>query len=435
MKKRNVLFCVVLALAGICQGAGFTILEQSANGMGRALAGMAADTEDPSALYFNPSTPAWSETAKISLGTHFLYVGTGYEDHGSDPIAGHHAGGNYGGWSYIPNLYYVQPITKNISFGLGFSATSGTRMDYCPKWLGRYTSIETEIAVMDMSPVIAWKITDNLSIGGGLLGEYAEMTMSRALSLPQMGATGIGYVDGQMKMQGDSVALGYTFGILYEPLAGTKIGLGYRSRMKHDVDLKARVRNGQNTKALLDNYVERGVEHYIRSDGDATLHLPTIINFGVEQQVTDRLKLMGDVSWSEWSVMKDITIKFDRPVLGTQKSKLDMKWGDNWKFAFGGTYELTDKLTIRAGLAFDKTPVKDKWRNTCLPDANRYWVSCGFGYKFNEHVTLNMAYTHLFMEHVSYTQAYEAQGGTHYLKGRAVDCSSDIYSIAVTYSF
>ena len=92
MKKRNVLFCAVLALAGICQGAGFTILEQSANGMGRALAGMAADTEDPSALYFNPATPAWSETAKISLGTHFLYVGTGYEDHGSDPIAGHHAG-------------------------------------------------------------------------------------------------------------------------------------------------------------------------------------------------------------------------------------------------------------------------------------------------------------------------------------------------------
>ena len=97
MKKRNLLFCAALALAGICQGAGFTILEQSANGMGRALAGMAADTEDPSALYFNPATPAWSETAKISLGTHFLYVGTGYEDRGSDPIAGKHAGGNYGG--------------------------------------------------------------------------------------------------------------------------------------------------------------------------------------------------------------------------------------------------------------------------------------------------------------------------------------------------
>ena len=434
VKKRNVLFCAVLALAGICQGAGFTILEQSANGMGRALAGMAADTEDPSALYFNPATPAWSETAKISLGTHFLYVGTGYEDRGSDPVAGHHAGGNYGGWSYIPNLYYVQPITKNISFGLGFSATSGTRMDYCPKWLGRYTSIETEIAVMDMSPVIAWKITDNLSIGGGLLTEYADMTMSRALSLPQLGATGLEYRDGQMKMQGDSVALGYTFGILYEPFAGTKIGLGYRSRMKHDVDLKGRVRKGQKTKELL-GMMNPGAEFYTSSDGDATLHLPTIINFGVEQKVTDRLKLMGDVSWAEWSVMKDITIKFDRPVLGTQKSKLDMKWGDNWKFSLGGTYDLTDKLTLRAGLAFDKTPVKDKWRNTCLPDANRYWVSLGFGYKFNEHITLNMAYTHLFMEHVSYTQAYEAQGSTHYLKGRAVDCSSDIYSLAVTYSF
>ena len=431
--KRNRLFCAALALAGICQGAGFTILEQSANGLGRALAGMSADTEDPSALFFNPSSPAWTDRAKISLGTHFLFVGTGYDDRGSDDVAGHHAGGNYGGWSYIPNLYYVQPIMPNISFGLGLSATSGTRMDYCPNWLGRYTSIKTEIAVMDLTSVVAWKISDNLSIGGGLLAEYADMTMTRALSLPQIIDYQLQYRDGQMKMQGDSVAFGYTFGILYEPLAGTKIGLGYRSRMKHDIELKGRVRRGQNTRALLEQTT--GNPYYTSSDGDSVLHLPTIINFGVEQKVNDRLKLMGDVSWSEWSVMEDITIKFDRPVLGTKRSKLDMKWGDTWKFAFGGTYELNEKLTLRAGVAFDKTPVKDKYRNTCLPDANRYWLSCGFGYKFTDNITLNMAYTHLFMEHVSYTQAYEAQGGTHYIRGRAVDCSTDIYSIAVTYAF
>ena len=415
-------FAAGLLSAGIGFGAGFSILEQSVPGMGRSLAGMTADTTDPASLYFNPAASGWFEHAEISIGNHMLRSRAYFSDHGSSDGLGTDESGDQGGWVAIPNLYYVQPITANVVFGIGMSATSGTRTDYNPHWIGRYTATETEITVMDFTPSLAWKVRDDFSIGIGLVTEYAKATIAQQVDL-----SAYGLKHNQMKVKGDGAAFGFSAGMLYEPFSGTKIGLGYRSRMKIDLDLSARVRNADALKAY-------GIR--LKSDGDAELKLPSMINFGISQDIGEAWKVMADIRWTEWSVMDELTIKFDKPVLGQKQSTQEMKWTNNWTIALGGEYKLNDKFTLRAGVAFDECTNRDEYRNTKLPDANRYWISAGLGYQATEHLRFDFSIMHLFFEHVSYKQASPVPGSTEvgYVKGKEL-ADANIISLGLTYAF
>lgn len=66
------------------------------------------------------------------------------------------------------------------------------------------------------------------------------------------------------------------------------------------------------------------------------------MNFGVQQKITDKLTLMADITWTQWSIMKEMTTVFQRGPLVTKNTQV-MKWHDSWRFSFGGEYKLSDK--------------------------------------------------------------------------------------------
>lgn len=425
MKKSTI---VAALLAGLLSGSasfgsGFSILEQSVAGMGRSLAGMTAATDDPAAQYFNPSAPAWLGKTEMSLDIHALRAHAQFDNKKSTPALGHEESGDQGGWTNIPNFYLVHPITSDIAFGLGMSATSGTKTDYNPYWIGRYTATETEIAVIDVVPTISWKIRDDFSIGLGLVTEYADTILEQQVDLSPYGIK-----QSDMKVTGDGVAFGFSLGMTYEPVLGTKIGLGYRSRMNIDLDMTAKVRGDV---SALKQY---GIN--LKSDADAELKLPSMVNFGISQNVGENWRVMADICWTEWSVMDELTVKFKKPVLGQKLSSQKMKWRDNWRIALGGEYKMNSKLTWRAGVAFDEAPSNQKYKNTRLPDADRYWISVGLGYQATEHVRLDASFMHLFFENGSFKQASPVPGSTEigYVQGKVhADCN--IISVGMTYTF
>ena len=62
-----------------------------------------------------------------------------------------------------------------------------------------------------------------------------------------------------------------------------------------------------------------------------------------------------------------------------------------------GTYQWNPALVLRAGLSYDQTPVPDPvHRDARLPDASRYGVSIGAGYKLTDATSIDVAYAHLF---------------------------------------
>jgi len=410
------LVCLFI-LTGRLSGAGFSLLEQSTVGLGRSLAGMTAEIEDPGSVFFNPATGAWHERPTLMTGMHFLLGNVDFHDRGSTFSGDQDK--NITSLAVVPNLYYVHPLSDGVTLNLGISATSGTSTKYENDWQGRYFSIDTEVAVIEISPSLSWRIDEKWAVGVGFIAQYADATMSQAIPL--------GTSDGQLKLKGDSWACGYSLGLLYAPLPGTRLGLSYRSKLSHDLSMKARLRV---PKAVSQAF---GGKTRLSEDADLALDLPSSVNFGIQQDLNEKLTLMFDLSWTKWSDMRKLKVKFDRALIpGVDASREEMKWQDNWRFALGGEYKLNEKWLLRSGMAYDRTPVRSKeLRIAKLPDDNRLWLSFGAGYKLSENLQLDAAFTHLFF-HKAQIRQEDAQGSR--LQGNYTGYMN-IYSMAINYKF
>lgn len=397
------------------EGSGFSILEQSTAGLGRALAGMTCDINEPSAVFFNPSLSAWHERPAFNLGGNWLHVSATAHKNSKNTAAGD-CGNDGGGWSHVPNFDLVYPVTDKIALGLAFSATSGTATKWNPKWVGRFQSIDTELSVVEATPSISYKILDNLSIGAGLIVQYADIEMTR-----------YNYPIGHLKLKGDSYALGYIAGLTYQPFEKTQVGLSYRSRMTQELELEGRL-----TETPFGT---------LRGDADADLDLPAVANFGITQGITDKWEVMMDLSWTKASVFDELSITFDKKsklgqmayqTTGSYKQTEVMKWKDTWRIAFGTEYKLTDKWTVRCGTAFDRTPATEpELRSSTLPDLNRYWLSAGVSYQWNEHLRFDLSYVRIVFEKGEWRMTLPDGS----VASCQLGCSTDIISYALTYTF
>lgn len=420
-KRLSLALLTLLSIAGLTFGSGFSILEQSVAGVGRALAGMSASTDDPSALFFNPAGAAWAERPTILVGNHILTGDVRFHDDGSTLKGGE--SGDVIGVSFIPNFDLTYPIGDGLNFNLAMSATSGTATNYNPHWRGRYFAIETNISVLEVHPSISYRVSDDFAVAAGALFQYADISMYQAINTAAAGR------DSKLKMDGDSVAYGFTLGMVYRPFEGTTVGIGYRSKMKHNADLKGKI---SRIPAPLQQMLGLNKSYYHEA-ADLALEMPQSVTFGVQQVITDKLTLMGDISWTDWSTMDALTLKFKKGTLTGKKSSEIMQWHDSWRFSLGAEYKLDDKWTLRCGTAYDQRAVTKHETKTCkLPDSNRYWACLGVSYQWNENLRLDLSWNHIFFQPSSIEQTDHVSGQN--VKGKFTGYT-DLVSFGIKYQF
>jgi long-chain fatty acid transport protein len=99
--------------------------------------------------------------------------------------------------------------------------------------------------------------------------------------------------------------------------------------------------------------------------------------------------------------------------------------------SLGMDYQVSDRWTWRAGVAYDQTPVRDSTRDPRIPDAARKWISLGATYSPSAQVEFNVGYTHLFVSdgHVDDISAT----GDH-LVG-SFSNSGNLFGISMQYKF
>ena len=85
----------------------------------------------------------------------------------------------------------------------------------------------------------------------------------------------------------------------------------------------------------------------------------------------------------------------DRGAVATQ---LPLNYKDGYTYSIGGEYDWSQALTVRAGVAYEVSPIDFENRSVRLPDNNRVNVSVGASYRWSEKLTLNLAYSHFFVE-------------------------------------
>jgi long-chain fatty acid transport protein len=355
---------ILTALGSTALAGGFSIREQSAEGLGSAFAGIGAGTDGLSAMYWNPATISQHNAQGYISENNISGILAYSRAKNGAGFAGNPDSGNIGTGAIVPASYSVYGLTDEITVGMAISAPLGLSTD-ANRWQGSLHGDKSEIFSMNFNPVVAYKPADWITVAAGVQGQFFQVKLSS--QTPAGGPI--------LKSKADDIGVGFTAGLLLEPNDDLDIGIGFRSSISHKLKGKA-------------TYI--GTTY----DASAGFDSPEIVTLGIKYQVNDQWKLMGGVEWANWSRFKSLDLALSGgPTLTTVE-----KWKDSWYFSAGAEYDLNDKLTLRGGAAYEKSPVPDSTRTPRLPDNDRIWLSAGASYKINDWLTANIAYSHVFVK-------------------------------------
>ncbi len=392
LKLATVIVFITMFTARICAG-GFQINEHSARAMAMGGA-FTAVANDPSAVYFNAAGLTQIE------GTHFLF--------GSTLIApvSSFRGVTPNVTEYDMKRQYFPPvhfwashrISDRFAVGIGFTTPFGLGTEWNDNWVGKYLAIKTDLQTYTISPVVAAKITDQISLSAGFVYSFANVTIIQKSAQTPFPGDAKTTLDGK-----DNSAFGYTLGLLVKPTPKLSLGVSFHSSIQYEF-------KGTATTVGAPQLDAAGR----LPQGDVTAKLKTPINlaFGIAYDVSSVLKLSADFQYVGWSSYDTLGVDFTDPKYTDIASP--RLYDNSFIVRLGGEYKLTDLLKVGAGIYFDKNPVKPEYLNPSLPDANRLGFSVGLDYKLFENLGVSASYLFIRASQLTVTNSQE-----HYTEGNA----------------
>ncbi len=386
-----------VTVSSSAHAAGFALREQSVSGQGTSYAGVTAGGNgDASAMFFNPAAMGLVSGTQIVQTASGVMVKAKVQDAratraarlGGTAITGNSEPGDIAQDAVVPAGYFVYSINDDLKVGLSANGPWGLVTDYGESWIGRYHGIRSDLKTYNFSPTVSYRINPMVTLGGGVQIQYAKAKISQASDFGANRLGRPGSLDLYSNITGDDWGWGFTLGALIEPAKGTRVGLSYRSAVKHRLTGEISFTGLPATLAPL--LPTQGAE--------ADLTTPDVAAIGLYQEITDRWAVMADIQWTNWSRFTELRVNVVNPALSAVTEE---KWKDTWYYALGTSYKVTDDLTLRGGVAFDKGAVDVDYRTPRIPEQNRYWLSVGAGYRLTESLQIDAAYSHVFIPKTS----------------------------------
>ncbi|MGB0721667.1 MAG: OmpP1/FadL family transporter [Gammaproteobacteria bacterium] len=446
---------VGMSVVGSAQGAGFYIAEQSASGLGQAFAGEVAQARDVSTVNSNPAgMTALNDGVHVAVVAHGIAPSAEFSNSGSQlnqtltivPTALGGANAENDPPAAVPNFYASIPVSDTLVAGFGVTVPFGLSTKYNEQWVGRYHAVDNEIKTFNYNLALGWKVNDQWSVGGGLNYQTFEVSLGNkvdsfaacaaaasALGAPvvascgALGGAGVAANDTSLTITGEDEQWGLNLGLIYEPTDTTRVGLSWRQGMDYDLSGEARF---ERSAGCAGNAFCAGVTG--NNDVTAKLDLPDVYSIGVVTEVAPKVRVSADVSFYTWSDVQQIEIEFvGAPA---RNRTLDLQWNDTYRIGLGVEYDYREDLTLRAGWAFDESPVEnDALQTARLPDENRYWFSVGATWRVSPTFSIDAGYTHIEMDDIGINNASPLTSN-HTLTG-SYEATVDILSVQANVKF
>ncbi|GAB4168038.1 MAG: outer membrane protein transport protein [Geothermobacteraceae bacterium] len=366
-------FVALLCLFSIGQAhaSGFAVFTQGARGLGQANAVVAHDT-GASSLYFNPALLSRVSGLRVEAGTTMVYADREY----TSSLIGITESGDESA-RYPSHFYLTGQFSSNLSGGVGVFFPFGLSTEWDSRWEGRYIATRSDLATVNINPVLAWQVTDRISLAGGVDIIHLEAELERQINSTALGVVlnppgGFGLLSdsGQM-FSGDGWGIGYNLGLLVDIRQDLHFGATFRSHVDvavdGDLDFSIPADAAMLSAVLTD------------TTGHADVRLPSQATFGLAWDVTDQLVMEVGARWEDWSSTGELRVRLDRPVLGQTYDVTPRGWDDTWAFNIGGSYRVNDSLILLAGYLYSDNPVPDSTFDPSIPDADAHLFTLGAG--------------------------------------------------------
>ena len=279
-------------------------------------------------------------------------------------------------WSVLPAFALAWPLTvkeQDLALGLGMHVPYGRQTRWDSRGVFRYAApVYSQMMVADISPALAWRVSDSVSVGAGLDMYYGSLEFRQLAPFRP---------DSRITADMDGYAVGGNLGITWQVTSNQRLALTYRSPfdLKFDGDMET---TGIPRPAVAS------------SDVETTFKFPTIVTLGYGIQITETVRVEADVEWLQGSRYKTMAIDAgaNRALLGMMGlGNTPQNWDDTWTFGIGPEWRFARDWTLRAGYLYLQSPIPDSTFAPTSLDVDQSMVSVGLGYQSGRHA-VDIAY-------------------------------------------
>jgi long-chain fatty acid transport protein len=348
-------------------------------GQGAAASGMsnafAAQADDPSALHYNPAGMTQLRGVQLMAG---VLISGGSTDFTSP--TGVTATGNRNGtvaWP-PPGHTYITANLKDLgltalgdlSAGIGLTVPFGSMTRWPNDGPFRSATTFSTLPLIDIKPTLAYKVTENLSLGLG-----ADIyTFSNIMGEGQAERHAIPAAGVKTELNGKDTAAGFNASLLYTALRNAdgkpvaNIGIVYRSQATLHL-----------SGALLANGAKQ-------SDARATLVLPQVITGAIAiwpVRTSEReWKLEMDVDYVGWKSVRNLDVTLGNGTTIAQPQN----WRSTYAVMLGTEYKWLApeslpnwEVALRGGYTNQQNQMPDLTYDPGIPSADLHVVGGGLG--------------------------------------------------------
>lgn len=398
---------IICCVTGVAHGDGFYIDPQSAEGMSLAQAGAPSGHRDGSSAYYNPAALTLHSAPMVSMQGHWLGSSATFRSRDSNVNGAPSIGDSTvdgGREALIPMAYGVVPLSDEVVGGLYVNSPFGLGTKYSDDWIGRYQNIETLMRTAQFGASVGAKITEGLSLGGGISAMYADVKLRTAIDFGGIGAQALGAEaaqqlglspqksDGYVDIESADWGLGWNAGLLYnfDDKGDDRLGISYRAAT--DIEF-----HGGSVLYTLpagaDPFTSSGA--FKTTSPRSKITLPEMVSVGGRVSVSESIALLQQTTWTNWSRARSINIAFDNPAQPAISETLE--WQDSWLYSLGVMGQVSENIELRVGGAYESGVVPSvSRRSPRMPTSEGVWTTVGVGLAVPDtKVTLDLSYARL----------------------------------------
>ncbi|MGZ0710143.1 OmpP1/FadL family transporter [Coraliomargarita sp. W4R53] len=363
-----------------------------------------ATADNPTAVFYNAAGLTQVEGTQI-LGNAFV-ISLGYEYDGA-------SGSEKLDDSYqtIPSAFISHKFKDSpIAIGFGMYAPFALGTDWgndavfaTPTTLSPFdpalqVPYQAELAYIKYHAVIAWQVTETLSVAAGLSFDDTNVEIKT----------------NALDFDGDDDTLGYSLSVLWQPSKHHSFGLNYQAKTEANYD-------GTTTGPAI-SLGTGGATNSI--DSEASLIFPESIIFGYSYRPNEHWNIEFNVDWTNWDRVNELELKNLPVALGPSAGTYELNWESAFIWELGITRYFDNGWHISGGYTYVENAVPDEDLLPIVPDSDRHFFAIGVGNTWKQ-ISWQITYQQAFASErkVSGNQTSSGIDGDYDLDSQAISCS------------
>ena len=294
--------------------------------------------------------------------------------------------------------YFSYKLSDKFTLGLAAYTPYGSSVAYETDWAGSHLINDIELSAIYIQALASYKITDNLSVGGGPIYVSGSVNFNRNLNRT---LTDIDGNRANVTLDASGVsAFGWSAGIMWSPADSLRIGVNYRSKI--DVD-------AEDGDADFQNIPNSPIAGFNDTKFDATLPLPAELSVGLSYQLNEKWLFAFDYNRTFWGVYESLDIDFADPNI--PDSVNPREYEDASIYRVGAQYTANETFTLRAGYYFDESPIQSGYFAPETPRNNSNNFTGGLSINVTDKLAIDASFLYSRFSEVEESYDYYMENG------------------------